>query len=97
MAKHIPIRQCVACRTARPKRELLRVVIDANGAISLDPTGKKAGRGAYVCRSRQCLEQAIRGHKLDRSLKNRVDEATIAALVAQMEALPPDEETDAPA
>jgi hypothetical protein len=42
MAKHIPIRQCVACRTARPKRELLRVVIDANGAISLDPTGKKA-------------------------------------------------------
>jgi hypothetical protein len=97
MAKHIPIRQCVTCRTARPKRELLRVVIDAKGEISLDPTGKKAGRGAYVCRKRQCLEQAIRGHKLDRSLKNRVDEATIAALVAEMEALPPDEETDDPA
>jgi len=52
MAKHIPIRQCVTCRTARPKRELLRVVIDAKGEISLDPTGKKAGRGA------SCLPQA---------------------------------------
>ena len=94
MAKHIPVRQCVACRTGRPKRELIRVVTDASGSISLDPTGKKAGRGAYVCRNRHCLEQAIRGHKFDRSLKTRVDEATIAALVAEMEALPLDEEKD---
>ncbi len=96
MAKHIPVRQCVTCRTARPKRELLRVVTDANGVISLDPTGKKAGRGAYVCRNRHCLEQAIRGHKLDRSLKTRVDEATIAALTAQLEALPPEEDNNDP-
>ncbi len=89
MPKHIPVRQCVACRTPRPKRELLRVVIEQSGTIALDPTGKKPGRGAYVCRTRKCLELAIRGHKLDRSLKTRVDEATIAALVTEMEGLPP--------
>lgn len=93
MPKHIPVRQCVACRTARPKRELLRVVFDQSGAIALDPTGKKPGRGAYVCRTRKCLELAIRGHKLDRSLKTRVDEAVIAALVSEMEGLPPSDDS----
>ena len=93
MPKHIPVRQCVACRAARPKRELLRVVFDQTGAIALDPTGKKPGRGAYICRARACLELAIRGHKLDRSLKTKVDEQTIAALVAQLEALPAYDDT----
>jgi predicted RNA-binding protein YlxR (DUF448 family) len=94
MARHIPIRQCVACRTPRPKRELIRVVTDPEGQVSLDPTGRKPGRGAYVCRNRTCLEQAIRGHKLDRSLKMRVDDATLAALIEEMEALPPDDSSD---
>lgn len=47
-AKHIPIRQCMACRERRPKRELLRVVLTEAGPV-LDPTGRKSGRGAYVC------------------------------------------------
>ncbi|WP_337870164.1 YlxR family protein [Meiothermus sp.] len=47
-AKHIPIRQCIACRERRPKRELLRVVLTEAGPV-LDPTGRKPGRGAYVC------------------------------------------------
>lgn len=94
MPKHIPVRQCVTCRLPKPKRELLRVVIAQDGSVSLDPTGKKPGRGAYVCRQRRCLELAIRGHKLDRSLKCKVDEATLAALITQMEELPPGDNTN---
>jgi predicted RNA-binding protein YlxR (DUF448 family) len=48
MAKHVPIRQCMACRLRRPKHELLRIVLTEAGPV-LDPTGRKPGRGAYVC------------------------------------------------
>jgi predicted RNA-binding protein YlxR (DUF448 family) len=88
MPKKIPQRMCVACRIMRPKRELIRLVANQNGDISLDSTGRKPGRGAYVCRSRHCLEQAVRGRKLDKGLKARTNESVIAALTAEMAALP---------
>jgi predicted RNA-binding protein YlxR (DUF448 family) len=88
MPKKIPERMCVACHAMKPKKNLLRVVVNQEGDIALDPTGKKAGRGAYVCRNRQCLEQAIRGRKLDKGLKTRVSEEIIAALLAEMASLP---------
>ena len=81
---------CVHCRTMRPKRELIRLVATKDGVISLDPSGRKPGRGAYVCRNRDCLEQAIRARKIDRGLKARMDETILAALIAQMESLPAD-------
>lgn len=90
MAKKIPQRMCVTCRLMRPKRELIRLVASQDGNIALDPTGKKPGRGAYVCRSHQCLEQAIRGRKLDKGLKTRVNEQIIAALTAELASLPPE-------
>ena len=92
MPRKVPQRMCVACRTMKAKRELIRVVLGQDGTVALDATGKKPGRGAYVCRSRKCLEQAIRGHKLDKGLKTRVDERVIAALTAEMEALPAEQE-----
>ncbi len=95
MPKKIPQRMCVACRTMRAKKELIRLVASQDGEIALDPTGKKPGRGAYICRSRHCLEQAIRGRRMDKGLKTRVDEKIIAALAAEMASLPPDEEQDA--
>lgn len=91
MAKRIPQRMCVACRTMKPKRDLIRLVVNQAGEISLDPTGKKPGRGAYVCRRRLCLEQTVRSRKLDKGLKTQVSEAIIAVLVKEMEGLPPDE------
>ncbi len=94
MPKKIPLRMCVACRTMRPKKELIRLVVNQNGDIALDPTGKKPGRGAYVCRKRHCLELAIRGRKLDKGLKTKVSESIIAALAAELAALPADLETD---
>ncbi|MCL6475387.1 MAG: YlxR family protein [Firmicutes bacterium] len=67
--KHTPIRTCVACRTAAPKRGLMRVVRTPEGTVEVDLTGKKAGRGAYVCRSVSCVEKALKANKLERSLK----------------------------
>jgi len=66
--KHIPQRTCVACRQARPKQELLRIVRTPQGEIKVDVTGKAAGRGAYVCRRERCAEQALKQKKLARAL-----------------------------
>lgn len=57
--KHIPLRTCVACRTVRAKRELIRIVRTPEGHICVDSTGKMNGRGAYLCRNRRCWQSAI--------------------------------------
>lgn len=67
--KHVPLRNCVACRQARPKRELVRVVRALSGEIEIDSTGKKAGRGAYLCRNRACWDLAIRKRSLEHALQ----------------------------
>lgn len=67
--RQIPNRSCVACRTARPKRDLLRIVRTPDGQIVSDPTGRLAGRGAYVCNEPACIERAITKGALARALK----------------------------
>jgi len=67
--KHIPQRTCIACRTVRPKRELVRVVRTPDGAVVVDETGKRSGRGAYLCRQRSCWETALTQRQLGRALK----------------------------
>lgn len=67
--KHIPIRTCVACRTADAKRGLMRVVRLADGSVVFDPKGKTPGRGAYVCARQSCIAQARKQKKFERSLK----------------------------
>ncbi len=70
MAKKIPLRQCVGCGEMRAKKEMMRVLKSAeDGTICLDVTGKKNGRGAYVCKSRECLQKARRDRGLERSFK----------------------------
>lgn len=85
-ARKIPMRQCVGCRTRRPKRELVRVVRSPEGEISIDSRGKKPGRGAYVCRDPECLKKAIRSRALSRALDAPVPEEIFDLLRAQMEA-----------
>lgn len=63
-----PQRSCVACRQVRPKGDLLRVVRTPEGEVGVDPTGKAAGRGAYVCRDERCAQQAVKQRKLARAL-----------------------------
>jgi uncharacterized protein len=62
----------VACRTARPKRELLRIVRTPDGLVVADPTGRLAGRGAYVCNDAACIERAITKGALGRALKTQL-------------------------
>jgi predicted RNA-binding protein YlxR (DUF448 family) len=57
--KHIPQRTCIACRTVRAKRELIRIVRTTTDRVEADPTGKKAGRGAYLCRQRECWDLVL--------------------------------------
>ncbi len=69
MAKHIPQRTCIACRTVRSKRELVRIVWTTDH-VEADATGKKAGRGAYLCRQRECWEEVLDSRaRLEQSLK----------------------------
>ncbi len=61
--KKIPLRMCVACREGKPKKEMLRIVKNAAGEISLDFSGKVAGRGAYICNNAECVKK-LRRQKL---------------------------------
>ena len=72
--KKIPERQCLGCNEHKPKKDLLRVVRTPDGEILLDFTGKKNGRGAYICQSVACLKKARRSGRIDRSLDARVPE-----------------------
>ena len=67
-----PQRTCVACRSTGDKRDLVRVVRLPAGGVELDPTGKKAGRGAYVCRRSACWEAALKKGRLDAALKTTI-------------------------
>ncbi len=75
--KKTPMRMCVACREMKPKKELVRIVRTPEGPVEADLTGKKNGRGAYLCRSEECLEKAIKIHALDRALDVRLDSAAV--------------------
>jgi predicted RNA-binding protein YlxR (DUF448 family) len=82
--KRIPLRMCIGCHEMKPKKELVRIVRDKEGTISVDLTGKKSGRGAYICRSSDCLSKARKGRKLDKALETAVDEAVYTVLEEQM-------------
>jgi len=65
--RKIPLRRCIGCNTSKDKRELIRVVRNAEGEISIDTTGKKPGRGAYICKDANCLKLARKGKKIDKA------------------------------
>ncbi len=80
------MRMCVGCREMKEKRELLRIVKNAEGQISFDRVGKAPGRGAYICRSEECLTKAVRQHQLERALETRIDEGVFAQLREEIHA-----------
>ena len=86
MPKTVPIRQCIGCRTQKPKKELIRVVRSPEGSVSLDFRGKTPGRGAYLCRDAACLRKAVKTRSLERSLSVPIPEDVISRLLAEMEA-----------
>ena len=70
--KKIPTRQCLGCNEHKPKTELLRIVRSPEGEVSLDFTGKKSGRGAYICHDVRCLKKARKSRRIDRSLECKI-------------------------
>jgi hypothetical protein len=78
--KKVPMRMCVACREMKPKKELIRVVRTPEGDVIADETGRKNGRGAYLCRSEACLNKALKIRALDRALEQPLSEAAVDAL-----------------
>ena len=76
--KKIPMRMCVGCGEMKPKKELIRIVTDSEGNVSVDPTGKKAGRGAYICRDTQCLTKAGKSKRI------KVSDEIVAQLEAEL-------------
>ena len=85
MQKKIPQRQCMGCRERREKRQLIRVVRSPEGEVSLDFSGKKNGRGAYLCPNPDCLKKAIRSKSLDRSLEAAIPQEVYDRLEKEME------------
>ena len=70
--KKTPLRMCVSCQQMKPKKELVRVVCTPEDEIILDPTGKKSGRGSYLCLNTECIKKAEKSKSLERTLKNVV-------------------------
>ena len=85
MQKKIPKRQCLGCREAKPKKELIRVVRSPEGEISLDFKGKASGRGAYICHDPQCLKKAIKSKALERAFSAQIPPEIYDKLNEQME------------
>lgn len=66
--RHIPHRTCVACREVKPKRELIRLVCSVDGTVEVDPSGKRAGRGAYLCPLADCWQKGLKKDRLEHTL-----------------------------
>ena len=72
MQKKQPARRCIACNEQKDKKELLRIVKTPEGNIEIDITGKKNGRGAYICKSEECLNKVIKSKRLERSFEKEI-------------------------
>ena len=85
MAKKVPLRQCVGCGEMKGKRDMIRVLKTPENEISLDVTGKKNGRGAYVCKSRECLYKTRKNKGLERSFKMNIPNEVYDTLEKEFE------------
>ena len=83
--KKIPMRQCVGCQEMKNKKEMIRVIRTSEQEFVLDATGKKNGRGAYICPNRECLSQAIKSKGLERSFKQAIPKEVYESLEKEME------------
>ena len=83
--KKIPLRQCIGCGEMKSKKEMIRVIKTAEGEILFDATGRKNGRGAYLCPSMECFKKAVKGRGLERSFKMAIPREVYETLEKEME------------
>ena len=79
--KKIPMRRCLGCNVSKPKKELLRIVKGVDGEVCIDKTGKANGRGAYICKNKECLSKALKTKRIERSLEMSIPEAVIEEMM----------------
>ncbi len=89
--RKIPMRQCLGCNQHKPKRELVRVVRSPEEEVSLDATGKKSGRGAYICRDLSCLRKVRKSGRLAKNLACEIPAEVYDRLEAELADIPPEE------
>ena len=82
--KKIPMRQCIGCGEMKAKKEMIRVIKTTEGAIMLDATGRKNGRGAYICPNSECLQKAVKSKGLERSFKMPIPKDVYEMLAKEM-------------
>lgn len=82
--RKVPMRTCVGCRAVRPKKELIRIVRDPLGDLHVDSTGKKSGRGAYLCPSIDCLRIAAKDRRLERALQRPIPPSIFEKLETEL-------------
>ncbi len=85
--KKIPLRQCIGCGEMKNKKEMIRVIKTPEGEIMIDATGRKNGRGAYICPSSDCLKKAIKSKGLERSFKMNIPKEVYEQLTKEMESI----------
>ena len=83
-AQKIPMRLCLGCNEMKPKKELMRVVKSSENEISLDFTGKKNGRGAYLCKDVKCFEKVRKSKRLEKSFSCRIDESVYEEMADEL-------------
>lgn len=82
--RKLPQRMCVGCREMKNKKELIRIVRTPEGAIEVDRTGKKAGRGAYICPTPECLKQAVKGKRLQKALEKEIPAELLQMIIQEV-------------
>ena len=85
--RKVPMRQCIGCQEMKNKKEMIRVIKTAEEEILLDATGKRNGRGAYLCKSMECFEKAVKSKGLERSLKIKIPKEIYESLKEELECL----------
>ncbi|EWM53353.1 RNase P modulator RnpM [Ruminococcus flavefaciens] len=82
--RKIPMRMCLGCGEMKPKKDLIRAVKSPEGDISLDFGGKAAGRGAYICRSTECLEKARKARRFEKSFSCKIEESVYEVMMDEL-------------
>lgn len=82
--KKIPQRMCVGCQEMKPKKELIRIVRTPDEKIEIDPTGKRSGRGAYICPELECLNKAFKGKRIEKALQRSISQEVWDALKQEL-------------
>lgn len=83
--KKIPMRKCNGCGEQKPKKELVRIVKSPDGEVSLDLTGKASGRGAYICKSAECLQKARKSHRIDKAFEMTIPNDVYEQMATEIE------------